>query len=127
MSTAAAISASRNWSPWNSAIAVPNWCRSRAYAIAQSKAAWASPVAQAAMPSRPESNADRAIRIPSPSSPIRRSASNGTASRYIAAVGEAVRPILCSGLPKLTPGASAGTWKQLIPWVRSRLVRANVV
>ncbi len=70
-STAAAMSASRNWMPWNSAIGCPNCCLSFAYDAATSSAACARPVAHAAMPSRPESRADKAIRIPSPSSPIR--------------------------------------------------------
>ena len=51
--------------PWNSAIGWPNCSRCERIVEAQSSAAWASPVAQAAMPSRPESRAASAIRIPS--------------------------------------------------------------
>ena len=43
-------------------------------------------------------------------------------------VGEAVSPISCSGAPKLSPGAPAGTWKQQMPLEPPPSpVRANVV
>ena len=64
------MSASRNCSPWNSPIGLPNCSRSPAYATAWASAAWAMPVATAAMPSRPASSADSATRMPAPSSPI---------------------------------------------------------
>ncbi len=80
-----------------------------------SSAAWATPVAHAAMPSRPASSAVRARPNPSPSAPISDPAASLADSKCICAVTELRMPILCSGAAAATPGTSAGTWKQLIP------------
>jgi hypothetical protein len=105
----------------------PNDSRSRAYAMATSRAACARPTATALIPSRPESSAESAIAMPWPGSPTSRSAGRGTSSSRSAAVCEAVRPIFSSGRAALKPGRSGVRWKQETPREPSAAVRRNVV
>jgi len=107
--TEVAMSASMNDKPWNSMIGRPNWCRSVAYRTARSSAAWATPVAHAAIPSRPASSAASAIENPRPSSPTSWSRGTRAPSNSTWAVAEPRIPILCSGLAAVTPGVEAGT------------------
>ena len=119
----ASMSARMKASPWWSMIRLPKVSRSCAYATAASSAPWARPVATAAMPSRPESSAEKAILSPSPSSPIIRSAGIRTSSKFMAVVVEPVSPIFFSGGLAERPVASAGTMKHEIP-LRPSPVRA---
>ena len=77
------------------------------------------------MPSRPESNAARAIRIPAPSPPISCWEGTRTPSSSTCVVVDPVRPIFFSGAPNPSPSLPAGTWKAEIPRVRSGEVRAK--
>jgi hypothetical protein len=113
--------------PWNSMIGRPNWDRPRAYATASSSAACASPTEHAAMPSRPEFNADSAIRKPSPGAPSSRSAGTCASSNSIWVVGEPVRPILRSGGAAVRPGVAASTSRHEMPRPPSGAVRTIVV
>ncbi len=70
------------------------------------------------------------MRRPASGSPTRFPAGSRAPSKRSCAVTDDRMPILCSGGPALTPGAGAGTWKQLIPRDRpgpsgSPEVRAN--
>ncbi|KOG66162.1 hypothetical protein ADK76_03755 [Streptomyces griseoflavus] len=122
-----AMSAIMKRRPWKSAIGRPNCCREAVYASASSRAAWATPIAQAAMPRRPESSADRAIAKPWPSSPIRRASGTRTPSKCSWAVGEPFMPILRSGAAAVRPSASPGTRKAVMPRGPLSPVRASTV
>ena len=102
----------------------PNWVRSRAYPAAHSSAACASPVATAAMPSRPESSAEKAMGRPWPSAPIRASAPISAPAQLATAVGMACRPIFFSGRPNDSPSTAPGARKHETPLAPSA-VRAN--
>ena len=121
------MSASMNATPWKSPIGRPNCSRSLAYAVAASSAACASPVAAAAIPSRPESRAAIAMAMPWPSSPTRRSASTGVPLKTTCRTVSQARPILRSGGANSIPAASAGTTKQDSPRLPSSEVRTNDV
>ena len=84
------------------------------------------------MPSRPASSADSASENPCPSAPTRWSRPTRADENSICAVVEARMPILCSAGAADTPATSAGTYRQLIPRLRSGPsaspdVRANSV
>src|SRR3954465_1243530 len=109
------MSASRNDTPWNSPMGRPNCWRSRLYDAARSSAAWASPVAAAAMPSRPESSAESAMDMPCPGLPTIRPASPSAPSKLTWRTVSQERPILRSGAPNEMPSVSAGITKQDSP------------
>src|SRR5438128_1711511 len=87
--------ASLCWIAWNSAIRWPNACRSFAYPSATSYAACVIPTACAAIPIRPPSSVDIAIRKPWFSSPISRSAST-SASTAMSFVTDELSPSFSS-------------------------------
>ena len=68
------MSASMNWMPWNSAIALPNCLRSLTYAVACASAPAAMPTACAAIVTRVWSRVRSAVLKPVPSAPTSRSA-----------------------------------------------------
>ena len=74
----------------------PNCLRSRAYAVATSRAPCAIPTAWAAIPGRLRSSVRIAMSNPSPSAPRRFAAGTRTLSKASSAVGLPRRPILCS-------------------------------
>ena len=118
------MSASMNWSPWNSITGRPNCRRSRAKVTAASKAVWAKPTEHAAIPSRPESRAASAIVKPWPSSPTRLSAGTSHPTKISSRIGEACQPIFSSGLPNSNPAQPFSTANAEIPFGPSPPVRA---
>ena len=102
----------------------PNCRRSLANPTAASKAAWASPTEQAAIPRRPESKAARAMANPCPSSPTRFSAGTAQPSKISSRIGEACQPIFSSRLPNEKPSQPFSTANALIPFGPSGPVRA---
>ena len=83
------------------------------------------PVPTAAMPSRPESRAESATFIPSPSSPMRWSTGIRASSKSTWVVTSQASPIFFSGAPKVMPAVSAGTTNALSPRVGWSSVRAK--
>ena len=73
------------------------------------------PSACAAMPMRPPSSARIAILNPSPSAPSRASSPTAQSVRNTCALGAPRMPSLSSGGPILSPGASVGTTKAVMP------------
>ena len=124
-SSSVALSASIHWIAWKSAIGFPNCCRSRAYLVDASRAAWAMPQAWLAMPMRPPSRAIIAILKPPPSSPSRALSGTKQRSSVRGTVLEARSPILSSALPGFIPGFPRSTRKQEIPRVPAPPVRAQ--
>ena len=90
---------------------LPNCLRSRAYAVATSRAPWAIPTAWAAIPGRLRSNVFIARPKPSPSAPIRFAAGTRTPSKASSAVGLPRIPILCSMRVTSKPGVGTSTMK----------------
>ncbi len=119
-----AMSASMNCSAWFSMTGRPNCSRSRVNATEASRAAWARPTEQAAMPSRPPSSAARATLKPMPSSPTRFAAGTRHPSNRSSRMGEACQPILSSTLPNSNPSQPFSTTNAEIPAGVSSPVRA---
>ena len=102
------MSASFCWIAPKPPIGAPKARRSWAYAAARSSAAWAMPTAWAAIPIRPASSVERAMRMPGAASP---SSSPGVRSRARSAVEDEFRPIFSSSRVARKPVAPRRTTK----------------
>ena len=124
-----AMSASMNWMPWNEAIGWPNCCRSFAYPVAASSAAWPMPTAIAPVIGRVMSSVRIAILNPSPSSPSRCSTGTAQSVKWSATVGEQRMPIFFSFLPTENPGMPFSMRKAVMPlarWSGSTVVKTVI-
>ena len=122
-SISVAMSASLNWSAWNSAILRPNCSRVSMCSRAASKQARAPPSEQAPMLTRPPSSALSAILKPSPSAPSRLATGTRQSSTISIAVGWLCQPSLRSGAPKLRPGVPSSMTRHEMPAAPSPPVR----
>jgi len=117
------MSATRNWSAWNSASVLPNCFLTFMCSRAASRQARAAPSEQAAMLSRPPSRPFIAILKPSPSAPTRLATGTRASSKITIAVGWVFQPSFFSCWPKDRPGVPFSTISVEMPLGPSAPVR----
>jgi hypothetical protein len=103
-----------NETPWRASSGLPNAVRSRAWSVAASNAARATPSAAAATCGRDSSKKSIATAKPPPGSPSSRCAGMRASSSTIEPVYDERRPSLRSLRPADTPGSPASSRNAVI-------------